>query len=240
MKTPLIILSSLSLLITSCGNEQSQQLSGIEQEVLEATEAAGLKAEDFIGKIDELLTLEMAAEVAGLPANSAEKDYSKISSLESLKYEWESDRVKKVSINGQSLNVPLANSIELSWVKNTTLTQFKHDYHNPTPEEIKNAKAAMDKKSAELAAEGKASREQTELANKIAQGSISKLKVEEVPNLGEYAVFVNTELMGASARDLKVFYKGLSFTLNVDLKDDPAYNDQKAIETARKIIQEKL
>ena len=122
MKTTLIILSSLSLLITSCGNEQNQQLSGIEQEVLEATEAEGLKAEDFIGKIDELLTLEMAAEVAGLPANSAEKDYSKISSLESLKYEWESDCVKKVSINGQSLNVPLANSIELSWVKNTTMT----------------------------------------------------------------------------------------------------------------------
>ena len=40
--------------------------------------------------------------------------------------------------------------------------------------------------------------------------------------------------------DLKVFYKGLSFTLEVDLSDNAADNDKKAIETAKMIINQKL
>jgi len=134
----------------------------------------------------------------------------------------------------------LPNAIELSWVKNTTLEQFKHDYHNPTAEEIKNAEVAMNNKAKELNAEGKASKEQTDAANTIAKGSISKFKVEEVPNLGTYAVFVNSGIMGVSTRDLKVFYKGLSFTLGIDLSDDVTFNDKKAIETAKMIIEQKL
>ena len=46
--------------------------------------------------------------------------------------------------------------------------------------------------------------------------------------------------MGVTTRDLKVFYKGLSFTLNVDLSDNKEDNDQKAIKTARMIIDQKL
>jgi hypothetical protein len=46
--------------------------------------------------------------------------------------------------------------------------------------------------------------------------------------------------MGVSTRDLKVFYKGLSFTLEVDLSDNAANNDKKAIETAKMIINQKL
>ena len=75
---------------------------------------------DFKDKIDELLTLEMAAQVSGLSESEAKKDYSKFSALESLKYEWKSNRIKKVAINGQTINVPATNYIELSWLKNTT------------------------------------------------------------------------------------------------------------------------
>jgi hypothetical protein len=161
--------------------------------------------------------------------------------MESVKYEWKSDRTKKLEVSkGNFMDIPLKNVIELSWVKNTTLQQFKHDYHNPTAEELKNAEIAMDKKANELNAEGKASKEQTDAANNIAKNSISKFKVEEVPNLGDYAVFVNSGIMGVSTRDLKVFYKGLSFTLEVDLSDNAANNDKKAIETAKMIINQKL
>lgn len=242
MKTTLIALLSIFLFAFTCSGDkkENQQLNSLEKEAVELAAEAGVKAEDFKDKIDELLTLEMAAQVSGLLESEAEKDHSKFSSLESLKYEWKSGRTKKVAINGQSINVPANNTIELSWVKNTTLEQFKHDYHNPTAEEIKNAETAMNAKANELNAEGKASKEQTDAANTIAKGSISKFKVEEVPNLGTYAVFVNSGIMGVSTRDLKVFYKGLSFTLGVDLSDDVTFNDKKAIETAKMIIEQKL
>ncbi|HQA73427.1 hypothetical protein [Flavobacterium sp.] len=241
MKTTLIALVSIFLFAFSCNGDKTEkeQLNSLEKEALEVTKEAGLKAEDFKDKIDELLTLEMAAQASGLPETEATKKHN-TTVMESVKYEWKSDRTKKVAINGQTINVPATNYIELSWVKNTTLQQFKHDYHNPTAEELQKASSAMDKKANELNAEGKASKEQTDAANNIAKNSISKFKVEEVPNLGDYAVFVNSGIMGVSTRDLKVFYKGLSFTLEVDLSDNAANNDKKAIETAKMIINQKL
>jgi murein L,D-transpeptidase YcbB/YkuD len=241
MKTTLIALVSIFLFAFTCEGDkkENQQLNSLEKEAVELSREAGLKAEDFKDKIDELLTLEMAAQASGLPETEATKKHN-TTVMESVKYEWKSDRTKKVAINGQTINVPATNYIELSWVKNTTLQQFKHDYHNPTAEELQKASSAMDKKANELNAEGKASKEQTDAANNIAKNSISKFKVEEVPNLGDYAVFVNSGMMGVSTRDLKVFYKGLSFTLEVDLSDNAANNDKKAIETAKMIINQKL
>ena len=242
MKTSLLALLSMFLFAFTCEGDKKENLSlnSLEKEALELTREAGIKAEDFKGKIDELLTLEIAAQVSGLPANEAKKTHSEIV-IENVKYEWKSDRTKKFELTkGNFMDIPLQNVIELSWVQNTTLEQFKHDYHNPTAEELKRAEVAMGNKMNELNAEGKASKEQTDQANNIAKNSISKFKVEEVPNLGTYSVFVDSGIMGVSTRDLKVFYKGLSFTIQVDLSDNVADNDKKAIETARLIIDQKL
>ena len=163
-----------------------------------------------------------------------------MSSFESLVYKWPSDRTKEVDLGSTKMEVPVKNSIQLSWVKNTTLEQFKRDYHNPTKEELKQAEAAMNDKMNDMQAKGEVSKDQASIASNEAKSSLSKLKVFEVPNLGDYAVFVNTGIFGAEIRDLKVFYKGLSFTITADLSDDAAYNDKKCIETAKKIINEKL
>lgn len=242
MKTIIITIASIFLFAFSCeGNKTTETATNLDDEVSQSLEEAGLKAEDFKGKINELLTLEMASKVAGLPKEEAKTKHSNFSSLESIKYEWKSDRTKKFEVvKGNFMDIPLKNVIELSWVKNTTIKQFKHDYHNPTPEELKKAEEAMDKKMNELEAKGKVTNEQTAAASGIAKGSMSKFRVEEVPNLGDYSVFVNSGIMGVSTRDLKVFYQGLSFTLHVDLSDNKADNDQKAIETAKMIIAEKL
>lgn len=174
MKTTVIALVSIFLFAFSCEGDKKEnaQLNSLEKEAVELAEEAGVKAEDFKGKIDELLTLEMASQVSGLPAAEAEKKHSTIV-MESLKYEWKSDRTRKLEISkGNFMDIPLKNAIELSWVKNTTLKQFKHDYHNPTAEELKNASVAMDKKMKELEAEGKATKQQADVASGIAKGSI--------------------------------------------------------------------
>ncbi len=230
------------LLAFTCGNgSESNIVTDLEADKREGMEAAGLKAEDFKGNIYTLLTLEMAAKVSGLPESDAEIKHSKALSLESIKYEWQSDRTRHVEISkGNPFEVPRPNIIEMSWVKNTTLKQFKHDYHNPTPEELKRAEEVMNQKLKDLESDGKTDKESSDLASNIATNSISKFNVNEVANVGDYAVFVNSGILGVTTRDLKVFYNGLSFTLEVDLSDDSSYNDKKAIELAKIIVQQKL
>lgn len=240
MKT-LILGISIAFLAASCSSEnQTEGEKALEQDLKETIGNSIKTAEEFKGKLDELLTLPMAASVSGLSESSAKKDYTKMSSFENLVYEWPSDRTKEVKIASTTMEVPVKNSIQLSWVKNTTLEQFKRDYHNPTPEEIKRAKEAMNDKMSDMKSKGEVSTDQANTASSEANKSISQFSVSEVPNLGDYALFVNTGVFGAKIRDLKVFYKGLSFTITADLSDEAAYNDKKCIETARKIINEKL
>lgn len=238
MKTSLIAFLSIFLFAFTCeGDKKTEDLNDLEKEAASSIETAGLKAEDFKDNIDQLLTLEIASEVSGLPSGEAKKKHSKSFSLESVSYEWKSDRTKSIEISkGNPMKIPVKNSIELSWVKNTTLEEFKRNYHNPTAEELKRAEEAIGNKMNELESEGKATNEQTSTASEVAKSSMSKFSVEEVPNLGTYSVFVNSGIFGAKMRDLKVFYRGISFTLTTDLSDEAVYNDKKSIETAKLII----
>ena len=234
MKTTIIALMSIFLVAFTCeGDKKTDDLNNLEEDVSNLLNEAGIKAEDFKGKLDELLTLEMAAQVTGLPAGEAEKETTFIT----VSYQWESDRTTTVEITkGNKMTVPASNSIELSWVKNTTLEEFKRQNRNPTAEELKKGEVAIDKKMKELEADGKATNDQSSAASGIAKSAMASAMFEDVPNLGTHAVFVNLVFMGMPMRDLTVFYRGIQFTLSTDLSDDAAYNDKKAIETAKLII----
>ena len=240
MKT-MILGTAILLVSVACSSEnQTEAEKALEQELRETVENSIKKAEEFEGKLDELLTLEMASDVSGLAPSEAKKDHTNISSFESVAYEWTSKRMRQVDIGSTAVDVPANNSIELSWVKNTTLEQFKKDYHNPTPEELKQAQQAIAAKTNDMKAKGQVSTDQANQAQSEANQSISQFSVREVPNLGDYAVFVNSGIFGVQTSELKVFYKGLSFTISADLSNEQAYNDKKCIEAARKIISEKL
>jgi murein L,D-transpeptidase YcbB/YkuD len=234
MKTTIIALMSIFLVAFTCeGDKKTDDLNNLEEDVSNILNEAGIKAEDFKGKLDELLTLEMAAQVTGLPAGEAEKETTFIT----VSYQWESDRTTTVEITkGNKMTVPASNSIELSWVKNTTLEEFKRQNRNPTAEELAKREVAIDNKLKELEADGKATNDQSSAASGIAKSAMASAMFEDVPNLGTHAVFVNLVFMGMPMRDLTVFYRGIQFTLSTDLSDDAAYNDKKAIETAKLII----
>jgi murein L,D-transpeptidase YcbB/YkuD len=234
MKTTIIALMSIFLVAFTCeGDKKTDDLNNLEEDVSNILNEAGIKAEDFKGKLDELLTLEMAAQVTGLPAGEAEKETTFIN----VSYQWDSDRTTTVEITkGNKITVPASNSIELSWVKNTTLEEFKRQNRNPTAEELAKREVAIDNKLKELEADGKATNDQSSAASGIAKSAMASAMFEDVPNLGTHAVFVNLVFMGMPMRDLTVFYRGIQFTLSTDLSDDAAYNDKKAIETAKLII----
>ena len=245
MKIVFITILSTFLLAFSCEGDKKENKSTMEDELNQVIDEKVILADDYEGKLDELLTLELAAETSGYPAAEAkkqpdseiEKKYNKIS----ISYSWDkSNRMQTIEVMGRKIEAPKPDRVELSWVKNTTLEAFKKENHNPTEAEIKQADEAIAKKVDELNSNGKASKQQTDDASSIAKNAMKNFSVEEVDGVGDYAVFANTKFAGVPIRELKVFYKGLSFQINVDLSDDASVNDSKAILLAKKIINQKL
>lgn len=130
--------------------------------------------------------------------------------------------------------VPVDDSVEISWVRDTTLETFKSNYRTPTEQELADASAAVDKKLGEMQAQGRATEEQVGAAKGMAGKLGSGLSFDDVAGVGDHAVWNN------KAKELKVFYQGLEFQIRVDVSNDEAVNRQKSVEVAQKIIEEKL
>ena len=229
MKTSIIALASIFLFAFSCEGDKKENKSTMEDELNQVIDEKVILADDYEGKLDELLTLELAAETSGYPAAEAkkqpdseiEKKYNKIS----ISYSWDkSNRMQTIEVMGRKIEAP----------------KPEKENHNPTEAEIKQADEAIAKKADELNSNGKANKAQTDVAKGMANNAMKNFSVEEVAGVGDYAVFTNTKFAGVPMRDLKVFYKGLSFQIYVDLSDDMSQNDTKAIALAKKIIEQKL
>ncbi|SHI42035.1 hypothetical protein [Flavobacterium terrae] len=239
MKSTLIILSTIFLFAFSCKEENKEEL---ENQLETAIESSGGKtAEEWNGKLDQLFTVEMAAQVIHYNVSQAVKDYNQVLNnpqTHSIQYKWDKGRVEvsdkiKNPINGKPMEIPTDDYIEVSWVRTTTLEEFKHNYHTPTAEELANASQAMDSKMQEMQNSGKATSDQAAMAKEMATSLGEGLSYTEIPNIGNYAVWNNKD------KNLKVFYKGLEFQVYANLGNE-AKNQETCIEAAKLIITEKL
>ena len=247
----LFLALSLTLLTSSCKTEsaggagpQPSATTGVASasDVPTASsggESSGQPAEKWNGKLDELLTLEMAAETSGFPSGEAEVDYNKVlksPETHSVRYGWQKGRVQMIQnpVTKSEMKVPVEDSVELSWVRSTTLDKFKANYHTPTAQELAQADAAIENKVGEMQAEGRVSQQQAESAKGMASSLGKGLSYDEVSGVGDYAVWNNKH------KELKVFYQGLEFQVRTVLSDEEAVNREKAVEVAQKIINEKL
>lgn len=238
------IVLSISALAVACffscnesGNSKEMEVSL--NETIE--EVAGKSADEWVGKLDQLFTLDMASKLVGYPSGEAVKDYNQVlksAETHSVAYKWDKGRVETNKkflnpITGKPMEIPTSDYIEISWVRNTTLEKFKFNYHTPTAEELNNANQAIEGKLKEMENEGRVSSDQADLAKEMATGLADGLSFDEVPGVGDYAVWNNKD------KNLKVFYKGLEFQMYANLGDE-ARNKQSCIEAAKMIIQEKL
>ena len=237
MKTALLSLLSIFLFAFTCSGDKKENLESKANQAID--QVVGNSADEFKGKLDQLLTLEMASEISGYAASEAQKDYNQVlknPATHSVSYLWEKGRNQQIKnpINGKMMDVPADDFIQLSWVKNTTLKEFKFNYHTPTAEELTNADKAMNEKVNEMQQQGKADASQAEMAKGMASEMAKGLSFDEIKGVGDYAVWNNKH------KELKVFYKGLEFQITAELSDDEKVNKQKSIETAKKIINQKL
>lgn len=230
----------ISAATLSCSGQTKSSDTDIVGKMNEAVdETLGKSIDKYTGKLDELLTLTIASEAIGYEESEAKKDYNKVlknPATHSLAYRWEKGRQKSIKnpITKENMEIPTSDFVELSWVKSTTLKEFKHNYHTPTAEELANADKAMNAKLQEMESEGKINKEQGSSAKGLAAALGEGLSYDEVPGVGDYAVWNNKD------KKLKVFYKGLEFQIIVETGNDESVNRQKSVEVAKKIIQEKL
>lgn len=233
MKTSVFAsLISVSFLFLACSNGQKESLDG---ELSSALSSEKRDTEQFNGKLDQLLTLEMAARCANQKASEAEVKYNKVlktPEYHSLDYFWPSDRIRKMDISGMQLEVPRPNTVGISFVKATDLETFSFDYHNPTKEEWERAKKVMKSKESELVKDGNVTEEQAGEADDMANSLMQDYEVIDIPGLGDKAVWVKRK----HESSLKVLYHGIEFSLNVDLSDNESENKKQAIKLAKEVV----
>lgn len=239
MKIVQLILLSVFLFAFSCKEENKNEL---ENQLETAIESSGGKtADEWNGKLDQLFTLEMASQVTHYDASEAVKDYNQVlknPQTHSVQYKWDKGRVEvsdkiKNPITGKPMEIPTNDYVEVSWVRTTTLEEFKHNYHTPTAEELANASKAMDAKMQEMQNSGKATSDQAAMAKEMATSLGEGLSYTEIPNIGNYTVWNNKD------KNLKVFYQGLEFQVYANLGNE-AKNKEACIAAAKLIITEKL
>ncbi|MCA1758506.1 MAG: hypothetical protein LC658_01950, partial [Bacteroidales bacterium] len=114
-------------------------------------------------------------------------------------------------------------------VSNTTLERFKRNYGALSDEQ----KQAAAKKLEEEAA-GNSNTAADQKMTQVGTGMIINLQAEEITGVGEAATWYE------KSSELRVFYRGLIFSVVVDISDDKKVNREKSIELAKRIIHSKL
>lgn len=193
---------------------------------------------DFVGKLDELLTLQMAAEISGFDASKAVIEYDNKASIvfggekkppRECIYLWDNGRTRVLSMGGNTVNTPYKDRVAIHSVSNTTLERFKRNYGALSAEQKRKAVKKIEEESDKgnnTTANQKMRQEGTNL--------VMNLQVEEITNVGEAASWYE------NSNELKVFIRGLVFSVVVDISDDKKMNREKSIQLANTIIRSKL
>lgn len=197
-----------------------------------------LKAADYAGKLDELLTLKMAANISGFDPSNATKEYENKASVvfggekkppRECIYLWDNGRTRAVTIGGNTVNAQYKDRVAIHSVSNTTLERFKRNY-GPLTEEQKQAAA----KKLEEESGNNSNTATDQKMKQVGTGLVLNLQAEEITGVGEAATWYE------NSNELKVFIRGLIFSVVVDISDDKNVNRKKSIQLANTIIQTKF
>jgi len=237
MKNYLLALLPISLLIMSysCGSEEKKnELQGELSTVIEeVSDSKGTKSLDrYTGKLNELLTLEMAAALTGYDPADANEDYNQMMSPQyhSIAYTWDRGRTKVMKVGTMSVDIPELDVVQLDGLALTSKKDFEYNNRQLTAEDLKDIDNAMKAELDKQVEGGKLSEDQGEMADDMSKGFLGDLTREPVSGVGEMAVW----MPGHYA--LSVYEDGVTFILRVNLKDDKETCKSKAAMLAKQIL----
>lgn len=229
----------LFLFQLSCSGKSTANDTKITQNELttQVKKPVELNADDYAGKLDELLTLEMASGVSGFEASKATKEHdNKASAIfggekklpRECNYLWENNRTRAVTVGATTINAPYKDKVGINSVSNTTLERFQRNYGVLTDDQKKAAIQNLEEEVAKRESTG------TQQMSEVGKSMVTNLQVEKITGVGEAASWY------PNSNEIKVFYGGLTFALVVDISDDKSVNKTKSITLAQQIINKQL
>lgn len=244
MKTLVFTLTISFLLLFTNGAKGNNLNEAGTQEVVTsgAVKSNQINAADFAGKLDELLTLEMAVQVSGFNASKVIKEHGNKASAafggekkppRECNYLWENGRTRVLTVGGNTMNAPYKDKVGINSVSNTTLERFKRNYGAMTGEQKLAASKQLEEETDKTKPDGTSNAADKKMAE-VGTAMINNLQAEEISGVGEAATWYE------KSNELKVFYNGLTFALIVDISDNKSLNRNKSIELANLIISNKL
>ena len=189
-----------------------------------AAEADGPSFGPWRERLDELLTLELAAEVAGLPANAAEKDY--IDGLPQIAYAWPSERTQEYA----GMQLAKKNRVSIANIQTgITPAFFRSRFVAASPADSARLDEEVERQVAQGRMDTKKAGQVRDLASALGEVSPS----EELPGLGDVAVWET----GEHEQALYLLVNGSSLRITVDISDDPIANRDASVALARRLIE---
>lgn len=231
MKTRIFYLMIL-LGMVSCGEKNN---SGSLNEAVELAESKGLfeAAKAYEGKLNELLTLEMASNTMGFPAEEADVDYNTTlsnPSFHALNYTWDRGRTRPMTVANMTVQVPDLDRLELSGIQEISQKDFEFQYRVLTQEEVQQSNQLMKDALQERVSKGEITQEQADLAGGLGEGLAGNQTREIVSDVGQAATWMPEE------GSLYVYQDGLMFRLTINQAADSQELRQKLIKLATEII----
>ncbi len=226
----------LLLMSNSCGSDskKGELKSELSEAIENADKASGTKSLDkYTGKLNELLTVEMAAKVTGYNAAEAIENYNQNISpkYHSIAYNWDLGRTRIMKVGAMDIEVPVMELVQLDGLALTSKQDFEYMNRELTEEDLKNLDQAMNAKMEEKVADGTLSKDQSKMAGDLGKGMMGDLSREKVSGVGELAVW----MPGQSS--LSVYEDGMTFIVRVNVNGDLETSKSKAAILAKEILQ---
>ena len=218
--------------MVSCGEKGN---SNALEEAVELAESKGLfeAAKAYEGKLNELLTQEMAANTMGFPAQEADVDYNTTlsnPSFHALNYTWDRGRTRPMTVGNMTVQVPDLDRLELSGIQKISKKDFEFQYRVLSPEEVQQSNQLMKDALQDRVSKGEITQDQADLAGGLGAGLAGNQTREQVTEVGEAATWMPED------GSLYVYQDGLMFRLTINQAGESSVLKQKLILLADQIL----
>lgn len=197
---------------------------------------------DFVSKLPDLLKRDRLDAIFETSGVEAEFEQTSMRSVNSVSWSWPGDRVRKITVGANSMEVPRPNQVAITNFKVLSdsehgpkdgKTYVERTYRSISAEEMAATQERMKEQLQKKVEKGEITQEQAQLAGGLGGGIMGKeRKVESIEGVGDVARWTESD------RSLAVGHGDVFFQLTVDISDDSAINRDKAIALAKEILKD--
>lgn len=221
------VLSLLPALLSGCSDPPPAQpavpkAAAVAEAATTQAPTRGASFADWRGRLDQLLTPALAAQIAQRPVGEAETRVLG----DALRYRWPSSRTSEYA----GMKIARKDLVGLSGLRSdVTLESFHARFFAEVGDE---QRRALDRQIEIQAAKRGLDAERTAMTQGLASSLLEKSPAEPVPDLGDAAAWI----VGKNGQSLQLLHNGSLITIEVELSDDVERNKTAAVALARALL----